>query len=133
MGLHEKTFDVPWRPTSKARMHFASSFLVLAVLYFISSLSGASAQYYCLYNFQNTGSNFALVRHAPDSTGTWYTTTFGLEFWKLEKVWLQILFFKGSRKFKSIHLDELNDLCDCSISDFYTFIPSLISFFNIVL
>ncbi len=78
MCRHEKTFFVPWRPTSKARMHFASSFLVPVVLYFISSISGVSAQYYCLYNLQNTGSNFALVRHAPDpgSTGTWYQATF---------------------------------------------------------
>ena len=72
-----KTFADPWWPVSKTVM--TSSLLGLGVLIFFSSISGVSAQYYCLYNFQNTASNFALVRHAPDpgSTGTWYTATFG--------------------------------------------------------
>ncbi len=75
MGLH-KTFAVPWWPVSKTML--ASSFSVLGVLFLFSSISVVSAQYYCLYNFQNTGSNFALVRHAPDpgTTGTWYQAAF---------------------------------------------------------
>jgi hypothetical protein len=76
MGFH-KPFTVPWRPVSKTIM--ASWFLVLGVHVFFSSISCVSAQYYCLYNFQNTGSNFALVRHAPDP-GTWYTATFVSDF-----------------------------------------------------
>ena len=65
-------------PMSKTSTPLASSLLVLGVYFLFSSISGVSAQYYCLYNFQNTGSNFALVRHAPDpgSSGTWYTATF---------------------------------------------------------